>query len=110
MPCAGLESACGCSKHRLVYERALLLGHAREQLLPLPVTLLCCLCGLALPEVFLQVHKSMLRSVHRVPCTVPCVAISSHVMCQEASRTFPLISKEACMILESLVLVTSGTM
>ena len=68
MPCAGLESACGCSKHRLVYERALLLGHAREQLLPLPVALLCCLCGLVLPEVFLQVHKSMLRFVHSTLC------------------------------------------
>ena len=64
---AGLKPACGCSKHRLIYERTLLLGHASEQLLPLPVALLCCLCGLVLPEVLLQVHESVLRFQTQYP-------------------------------------------
>ena len=78
----GLEFACGCSKHRLIYKRALLLRHASEELLPLPVALLCCLCGLVPPEVFLQIHKSILN------------LIRSNVMFQEACRTLSLISSE----------------
>ena len=54
---------CGHAYHLLINLCPLLLRHVCEQLLPLPLKLLCCLGRLALPEVLLQegIYTSLLR-------------------------------------------------